>query len=154
MDSLFEQVNAPREGSEAKVPIEDDEDIEEKEFFSHLNNNSNVDTLNERIRKSSILKNEKMHIPYLKEEEIEYGEKFLFKMEKIKCENSFEKFPPIDGVLLVTSYKLKFINMTSEEQAVPTKSWQVVKKKVRYPPYLNDYLTIPLGLILKVEKTT
>lgn len=52
----------------------------------------------------------------------------------------------------MTTYKLKFINQTTHPDLSPQKLSRFLKGQ-RFPTYLDDYLTIPLGLILKVEKT-
>lgn len=72
---------------------------------------------------------------------------------KIRCENIQDKFPMLDGYLIITSFKIKFVNSTKESDS-PSKMQNAIKKKIKFPSYLNEYLTVPLGLILKVEKTT
>lgn len=70
-------------------------------------------------------------------------------LNNVKCEHNNNKFPLIAGELIMTNYKLVFKRYSKEsEDASPKKTPLVL------PSYLDEYLSVPLSYIYKIEKTT
>ena len=68
------------------------------------------------------------------------------RLTKVKCEVSPSlKVPLIEGDLIMTNYKLVF-KTSIFPLGVPTSKG--------LPPFLDDYLTVPLSYIHKIEKKT
>jgi hypothetical protein len=59
---------------------------------------------------------------------------------KTKCEHNANKFPILEGELIMTNYKLVFKPFANV--AIPL------------PKYLTEFLKVPLSYILKLDKTT
>ena len=74
-------------------------------------------------------------------------------IKKVKCESTHNKFDTLEGELIMTNYKVVFkpydIEFGSDGSVSPRKAQQQLK----IPSYLQDYLTIPLSYIFKIDKT-
>jgi hypothetical protein len=57
----------------------------------------------------------KNNIPGLSYDETEYEEEKVLSVPNIKCENQYEKFPPLMGTFLLTTYRVKFIPIIPKE---------------------------------------
>lgn len=68
-----------------------------------------VESVSERIRKCVEKKLAKTKINFLNDSEIEYGENLVFYLSKLRCESPLFKFPLLEGTLVMTTYKIKFI---------------------------------------------
>lgn len=86
----------------------------------------------------------KKRIPGLAPEEIEEGEEHLMSLKKVKCRTpAYLEVPLVEGDLIMTNYKLVFKPIMFPE-GTPTNK--------HLPVFLDDFLTVPLCLISRVEK--
>lgn len=86
----------------------------------------------------------KRRIPGLAPEEVEEGEENLMSLKKLKCRPpAYIDIPVVEGDLIMTNYKLVFKPMLFPEGTPTSKN---------LPVYLDDFFTVPLCLISRVEK--
>jgi hypothetical protein len=87
----------------------------------------------------------KKKIPGLAPEEIEEGEEHLMSLKRLKCRTpSYLDIPLVEGELIMTNYKLVF-KTTLFPEGTPAGGRSL-------PVFLDDFFTVPLCLIARVEK--
>ena len=100
-----------------------------------------------------------MPIKFLKESEIELGEMQVFSLSKVRCENNYQKFSTIRGQLILTTFKLRFVPILPQRDHIDESQMSMLndsvfqeESKQKIPSYLDDYLSVPLGLIFRMDK--
>lgn len=68
---------------------------------------------------------------------------------KIKCDISqYLKVPQLEGDLIMTNYKLIFKHIAPMERLSDGRT-----QTIKVPPFLDEYLKIPLTCINRMDKT-
>ena len=100
-----------------------------------------------------------MPIKFLKESEIELGEMQVFSLSKVRCENNYQKFSTLRGQLILTTFKLRFVPILPQRDHIDESQMSMLndsvfqeESKQKIPSYLDDYLSVPLGLIFRMDK--
>ena len=87
----------------------------------------------------------KKTISGLNSDEIEEGEELMMKMTNIKCEVPASiKVPVIQGELIMTNYKIVFKPAIFPDT--------IPKTNKGLPPFLDDYFSVPLCYINRIDK--
>jgi hypothetical protein len=104
-----------------------------------------VEPVIERARRQKTLKlPTKRRIPGLTTDEVEEGEEHLMTLKRLKCRPpAYLEIPVVEGDLIMTNYKIVFKPMIFPESTPNSRN---------IPVFLDDFFTIPLCVIAKVDK--